>query len=302
MEMDRTAIFRYESNMHDGARPNAIATYNLFGESADLPDVVHCETIAARSALHDWDLRPHRHGHLHQILVIVRGGGSANLDGRIRPLGPGQFVNVPVGDVHGFSFTPETEGWVATLAAEMLDEVLAPGEGLAQALSHARTGPATPAMIEAMTQIFAEFEGRQFGRAQVLRSLCGLLAGLVARETADAEASAGPADRSDLLGRFEALLEAGFLEHLSVADYADALGVTPTHLSRIARAARGRSASHIIRERIIREARRHLVYTGMPISGIAYALGFGDPAYFTRVFAAATGLSPRAFRARFELG
>ena len=31
-----------------------------------------------------------------------------------------------------------------------------------------------------------------------------------------------------------------------------------------------------------------------------YALGFDDPAYFSRVYAAATGLSPRAFRARLQ--
>ena len=47
---------------------------------------------------------------------------------------------------------------------------------------------------------------------------------------------------------------------------------------------------------MIREARRNLVYTNLPVSTIAYALGFGDPAYFSRLFAGATGLSPRSFR------
>ena len=108
-----------------------VQTYNLFGESGDLPDVVHCETIAARSVLHEWEFAPHRHPRLHQILLIERGGGQATLEGRIHALRPMRVVNVPVGDVHGFSFKPGTQGWVLTVSAEMLDEVLTPSEGLA---------------------------------------------------------------------------------------------------------------------------------------------------------------------------
>jgi AraC family transcriptional activator of pobA len=54
----------------------------------------------------------------------------------------------------------------------------------------------------------------------------------------------------------------------------------------------------MIRDRMVREARRHLVYTNLSISQIAYALRFEDPAYFTRTFTQATGQSPRDFRRR----
>ncbi len=39
-------------------RTEPFSTYNLFGEAGDLPDVVHCETIAARSVLHEWEFAP----------------------------------------------------------------------------------------------------------------------------------------------------------------------------------------------------------------------------------------------------
>ncbi len=42
--------------------------------------------------------------------------------------------------------------------------------------------------------------------------------------------------------------------------------------------------------------------TNLPVSAIAYRLGFDDPAYFSRVYAAATGLSPGAFRALVHQG
>jgi AraC family transcriptional regulator, transcriptional activator of pobA len=274
----------------------SIRTYNLFGEARDLPDVVHCETIAARSVLHDWEFAPHRHARLHQILLIERGGGQATLEGRRHALRPMRVINVPIGHVHGFSFKRGTQGWVVTVAAEMLDEVLTPAEGLRRVLADSTVARGTSQMRNVMAQIFAEFAGRNFARAQLLRALTAALIGLVAREMADEETLVEGAAKPDLFQRFESLVEQHFLEHWTVSDYAAALSITPTHLSRLARAATGHAASHLILERIIREARRNLVYTNLPVSTIAYALGFSDPAYFSRLFSAATGLSPRSFR------
>ena len=276
-------------------QPRSIQTFNLFGEAGDLPDVVHCETIAARSVLHEWEFTPHRHARLHQILLIEKGGGQATLEGQRCKLGPMLVVNVPTGSVHGFSFIKGTQGWVLTVAAEMLDEVLLPSEGLPAALSQAALVRGTPAMRAMMKQIFAEFAGREFGRAHVLRSLSSALIGLVARTLAQGKAPAAVA-RADLFRRFEALLEQHFLAHWTVSHYADALSITPTHLSRIVRVATGHAASQLIVERIVREARRNLVYTNLPVSTIAYTLGFNDPAYFSRLFSKATGRSPRDFR------
>jgi AraC family transcriptional activator of pobA len=274
----------------------SIQTYNLFGEARDLPDVVHCETIAARSVLHEWEFAAHRHARLHQILLIARGGGQATLEGRVHALRPMRVVNVPVGHVHGFSFTRGTQGWVLTVAAEMLDEVLTPAEGLRRVLVQPAVVRGTPQMRSTMAQIFSEFAGRHFARAHLLRALSAALIGLVAREMAGKQDTPDAASRADLFRRFEALLEQHFLEHWTVSDYAKALSITPTHLSRLVRASTGHAASHLILDRVVREARRNLVYTNLPVSTIAYALGFNDPAYFSRLFSGATGLSPRAFR------
>jgi AraC family transcriptional activator of pobA len=297
--MEGSAFVLYNSNMRSVASTPSIQVYNLFGESGDLPDVVHCETIPARSVLHDWRLAAHRHARLHQVLLIESGGGQATLDGRVVTLRPMHVVNVPIGDVHGFDFVPGTGGWVLTLAAEILDEALLASEGLRGVLSQCTVFRGTPAIRVTMKQIFAEHAGRKFGRAHVLRALSAALIGLVARELANGVSGDGAAD-SDLFRRFEALLEQHHLKRWSVSDYAGALSVTPTHLNRVTRAATGDTASHLILNRLIREARRNLVYTNLPVSTIAYTLGFDDPAYFSRVYAGATGLSPRAFRARLH--
>ena len=51
--MEGFVFVLYYSYMRSAAPAPAIRVYNLFGESGDLPDVVHCETIASRSVLHD---------------------------------------------------------------------------------------------------------------------------------------------------------------------------------------------------------------------------------------------------------
>jgi AraC family transcriptional activator of pobA len=161
-----------------------------------------------------------------------------------------------------------------------------------------------PALATLLAQIAEEHDGRAWGRAQVLRGLAAALLGGVARHVVAAEGGAEPAPTAHrrLLDRFEALVDSHALQHWRVADYARALAITPTHLSRVVRQATGRNASALIDERLMREARRQLVYTHLQVATIAYALGFSDPAHFSRVFTRATGASPRRFRARAEAG
>lgn len=276
--------------------------YSLFGESAHLPDPLHCETLAARSALHDWELTPHRHARLHQLVFVATGGGSAWLEGQTLPLAPMTLVNVAPGDVHGFSFQPGTTGYVATLAEEMRDEVLghaAPFADARRLLAHSGLLPADAALAAAMHELCAEFDGRASERALVLRGLATVLLGRVARAAARMQpGGAAPRSPSRFLQRFEALIDAHYAEHWRVADYARTLGLSPTHLSRLVRQATGAPASKAIEVRLIREARRHLIYTQASVSAVALELGFSDPAHFSRVFSRAVGLAPREFRAR----
>ena len=280
----------------------AVRSYALFGESGHLPDVVHCETIAARSSLHGWELAPHRHARLHQLLLLREGAGTAWLDGQPSVLAPASLVNVAQGDVHAFRFEPGTQGWVATLCEELLHEILAPAPELRAALARSCVLAADAAAVDAMRALWDAFSAKGRARALRLRGLCTTLLAHVA-ELADAHPGIGagtPAHR--LLQRFEALLDRHFQERWRVADYARALAVTPTHLSRVSREVTGGPASGLIQARCLREARRHLAYTSLSVGAIAEALGFADAAHFSRVFSRDAGVSPRAFRARLALG
>jgi AraC family transcriptional activator of pobA len=286
--------------MNAASDQTVIQFYNLFGELGDLPDVVHCETIAARSILHAWKLAAHRHARLHQVLLIERGGGHATLDGQIYELKSMQIVNVPINHVHSFSFLPGTQGLVVTLAIEILDQIQHDAAGLGDVLKRSAVVRCSSDIRRAMRKISDEHSQRNFARAHVLQSLTGLLLGLIARTLSGRSGARDEAIEGKLFRRFESHLEEHYRDSWNVGQYASTLSITPTHLSRICRAATGMPASKLILNRLVREARRYLVYTNLPISAIAYELGFKDPAYFTRLYAAATGLPPRSFRSRVQ--
>ena len=74
--------------------------------------------------------------------------------------------------------------------------------------------------------------------------------------------------------------------------YADKLAMTPDRLNDHVKRATGVTAGHLIRQRVLTEAKRQLVFTSAPIHEIAYDLAFSDPSHFTRFFRKQTGINP----------
>ncbi|MDE2275906.1 MAG: hypothetical protein KGK09_06380, partial [Burkholderiales bacterium] len=135
-------------------RPAPLPAYALYGESqADgRPDRLHCESIAERSRLHGWEIRPHRHEALFQLLVIERGSAQAWLDGTALALQGPAAITVPALAAHGFRFAPSIDGVVFTVAEPHLAALLQGHPGLAAAvwqLQGAALGPAAPAVLAA---------------------------------------------------------------------------------------------------------------------------------------------------------
>jgi AraC family transcriptional regulator, transcriptional activator of pobA len=279
---------------------DGIKNYALYGEDEEAghEDVLHCETLRSRSVVHDWHIRPHRHHGMHQFFWIASGGGVATIDGAEHRLGPSTAISMPAMAVHGFVFRPGIEGWVITIPAVNLDRVLANSD-IVTARLHAPvifTAEHSPQPLFA--EIACEYARFSPERDQALSSLAGLLAVWFAREIAASPGFAASApDRGQaLVMRFIREIEATLHHHRPVAVFASGMGVTPTHLSRVCRRIVGRSASALIHDRLALEARRQLTYTPQPISEIAYALGFQDPAHFSKFFRTQTGQSPSAFR------
>ncbi|MFL1684268.1 helix-turn-helix domain-containing protein [Coprobacter secundus] len=81
-----------------------------------------------------------------------------------------------------------------------------------------------------------------------------------------------------------------------VSFYADALSLTPRHLTTVIRQVSGRSAARWIEEYIVLEAQILLRNSPMAIKEIAYELGFNEQSLFSKYFSRVSGSSPESYR------
>lgn len=98
---------------------------------------------------------------------------------------------------------------------------------------------------------------------------------------------------------FEELVEKEFRNIKLPSAYADILSITSKHLNRISQEVVGKTASDVIMERVILEAKKEIILQKQGFSDIAYSLGYDDYAYFSRIFTKKTGTTPSAFLKRY---
>jgi len=102
--------------------------------------------------------------------------------------------------------------------------------------------------------------------------------------------------RNPYINHFIDLVNKDFRQSHSINYYADKLCITPNYLNEIVKCSRGINAKSLIQNKLLLEAKRMLVYTDMPIAGIAEELGFDNSSYFIRLFRKQTGLTPLQYR------
>lgn len=98
---------------------------------------------------------------------------------------------------------------------------------------------------------------------------------------------------------FSLLVEQNFRNIHSVTEYAKRLALSPKSLAKNFQRLGTQSPSDFIKNRILLEAKRELIYTNLTVKEIAYDLGFGDAAYFTRFFTKSEKKSPLKFRKEY---
>ena len=287
----------------------ALPLFHLYGDPPDDSafDFIHIETIASRSSVHDWTIRAHRHRNLFQLLLIERGSGEMSYETAIVPFAAPAAILVPATTAHGFRFTPRvTDGWVVSFTEDVAEAI---GENSGEALGRLKAVAVDPLLPLASAAEAKRLAGlcadlneeaslAREGYRLAMRALLALIAIEVVRLAVSRARSGAvtlvPADaRVEELRR---LVDQHFRKERLISFYAGRLAMSADRLNDHVKRATGVTAGHLIRQRVLTEAKRQLVFTSQPIHEIAYDLAFSDPSHFTRFFRKQTGTTPQAFR------
>jgi AraC-like DNA-binding protein len=249
--------------------------------------------------------RPHALD-FYDILLVTHGRGALWIDDVRAAVAPGVVLFTRPGairrwEVRGVDgaclfFTPQFIHDVFA-DARFLDQLayFAPGRPSAALRLHDRERTEFLARFRAMTaEVGALSDDAPHLLRAVLYDLLIRLNRWYVRRFGDGARTRPPA----AVERFAAAVERDFAAEHRVAAYAGRVGLTPGHLNVLCRRHLGRSASRVIRDRLLLEAKRRLLHGDRPVFVVASELGFADAAYFGRFFRRETGETPRAFRRR----
>lgn len=256
------------------------------------PSTLRLMAIPRLSAGGKWRVEAMRSIPEPMLLWFTKGQGRITIQGATRGYTAHNAVFVPAGVMHGFEMGAQVFG-TAVFFGQDCDLTLP------RAPQHLRIREvhAQQELNVTLDSIQRELHGAQPAHDRAARHHLGLLAVWLERQVARTAPEAAKPDATQrLVARYTALLERDFRSGMGIADFAAALGVTATHLTRCCNLGCGRPASSLLQDRRIFEARTLLAETALPVNRIAEQLGFTSPAYFTRAFQHQTGKSPTAFR------
>ncbi len=152
-------------------------------------------------------------------------------------------------------------------------------------------------IFEKLSEIEIEYHSNHEDRLIVINSYLTsfllILKRIYSAENADSKL---PLMKGEIAVKFKNLIEINFRTIKSASEYSDKLNITTGHLNDISKKEYGKTASDLIFDRVILEAKRLLYYSPMSIKEIAGILNYEDASYFSRFFKTHTKSSPEEFR------
>ena len=234
---------------------------------------------------------PHKHNNYFEIIYLSKGKGTHSIDNNSFQIQPPIIFFVRKEQVHHWDIKTIPKGYVIIIKKEFIEKSYDNElKNLLSKLSGQTTLQLTvPKTIE---QIF--YLLTQENNFTIIE---GLLKAIFAKILETAKPLTNKTKiTSNLFQSFKDLLSKTDELKNSVALYANLLNTTPQNLNSICRKNANQSASNILAEYIISEAKRLLHYTDNTISEIAFSLGFKDSSHFVKYFKRHIGKTPQGFR------
>jgi AraC family transcriptional activator of pobA len=242
--------------------------------------------------------KPHKHDFF-IIILFERGKGNHEID----------FVNYPISDkeihllfpgqVHKWNIESNSQGYQL-----MIDKVFFEHFStffrfsITNYISHP-VFPLNNSVYRLLKYEFDAIKNEMLSEnplQEIIYARASVIAAIISKKAEKYFLSTKIHQTNPKLTNFIKLIDIHFKEEKSVVFYASLLNISSNYLNILCKKNLQISATNLIQERIILEAKRLLQSTELNIKEIAYALGFVDHAYFSNFFKNQTGITPTQFR------
>lgn len=270
---------------------------------------IHYDALGNLASFFGRDMPVHRHAQYLQIHYIERGTINFHIDDQLyQTQGPALFLTPPA-IPHSFQTEDDAPGHVLTVHQSVIWRLMKRNMQISQELELNRGICVTRADLDReqirhwrmIEQTFAnlseEWRAEDTAMSLVLENLTCLLVIQVARlSSRQAVSSSVSNDDLRIFHQFTDQVERHFRDHWLLPEYTRVIGVSESRLNQICKQISNSSPKKLITERVLREVKRLLTFSGRSINEICYDVGFKDPAYFSRFFKKQTGVSPLCYR------
>jgi AraC-like DNA-binding protein/mannose-6-phosphate isomerase-like protein (cupin superfamily) len=285
-------LFRHYSIEHFINRPHHPTAFEITRfEDMEEPDVddVHKHTF-------------------YEILWVDEGHSRQTIDYRSYELGANSLFFISPGQLHEFEEWQPLKGGTIMFTADFFlinqqnQDKLFELSFLDNVYANPNLQLALPDFqeIRRFIDLLMAEKKRENSNPQILQSLLHVLL-LQIQRSVDAHADETVSKRTIVVFKnFKNLLEKHFKSDMTVQDYAAALNITQHHLNRVAKAVTGKTATEVIRERSLLEAKRLLTFSDYSVAEIAAELGYFDNSYFTKMFRKDVGSTPTEYKSEMS--
>ncbi|MGV0994690.1 helix-turn-helix domain-containing protein [Empedobacter falsenii] len=261
--------------------------------------------LAGRDELLFNELHGERHidkPHKHDFFVIIlfdKASGMHNIDSKDYPIDDKEIHILFPGQMHKWQINDGTIGY-QLMTERSFFEQFAPYFRFS--FTNYQNHPVIKLSDEAFSKLMYEFNAikeelkSENSLVHLINARAAVIAAIVSKEAEQIFTEFKVYQSNPRLAKFNMLIDEFYKEEKSVVFYAEKLHISANYLNILCKKHLKVSATQLIQQRIIIEAKRLLKSGDLSIKEIAFDLGFTDHAYFSNFFKAQTNITPSEFR------
>lgn len=276
----------------------SIEQFNCNSVTGDL----YINTFKNHLVNHSFVEKPHRHN-FYLLVFFTNGNGIHEIDFNRFEISVGSVFVLQPGQMHHWVLSEDIEGFIVFYTAEMYNLYFGKKNiddypfyfSVQNSPEILLEEAEIKSVLPYFESLIAETQTHKLLQRNKIMNLLDIIHIELARKYNEIHVHEAHSYNVKIKN-LEQLLEKKYKEEKSAAFYASELNITLKHLNRICREILKKTTTEVIVNRVILEAKRMLLDKNWTVNEIAFALGYEDYSYFSRLFKKHSSMSPSEFR------